>query len=151
MTKNSESDSFPCPRCGRGRSDIEAGCTHCGWSPNPAPISFQPPQRVDIDPVVSQSARRRNYGIVAIVIGLAMVLGGIMASLVFGLVHDPSIPASFRVGGFLQIFVGLILALAGVLAIFDLHYWKWVCVAGIAAGAMNTVYVALDLFFLFRS
>lgn len=60
-----------------------------------------------------------------------------------------TIPTSFRVGGFLQIFVGLILALAGVLAIFDLHYWKWVCVAVIAAGAMNTVYVALDLFFCF--
>lgn len=65
------------------------------------------------------------------------------AGLVVGLVPDPTIPTSFRICGFLQIFVGLILALPGVLAVFALHYWKWVCIAAITAGVLNVAILIL--------
>lgn len=140
---------FPCPRCQSSRGDIEADCVSCGWSPNPQ-IPTTPPAKWQDDEIPTKRSSNgfALLGVFAIVLGLMMILGSLMFLIVIQLVgiQDAPFPQPVHLPGLIQLGIGLLTIVSGVLCIYRQPLGKWLFFASLCGLACNAVYFAFALF-----
>jgi len=133
-----QSGLFPCPRCKNSRTNIEADCSTCGWSPNPSNAvqrqtnwESSPPQTTPVNFLASGI-----WGWLTFTAGLALILGGAMFFVVLHFVVEES--AAFA--GLVQVGLGLLVAIAGIGIVYSQPFAKWLLSASVLGVVVNVVY-----------
>jgi hypothetical protein len=144
---------FPCPRCKNSRSNIEADCSVCGWSPNPSHAVHPQPtwEQPQLKTAHASFFESRALGWIAVAIGLATTLGGTMFFVVLQRMNDGSIPTSVSLFGAVQVGLGLLMAVAGLLIVYAQPFAKWLWIASALGVFFNAAYLLFVFLRLIQS
>ncbi len=137
----SQLKSFPCPKCGTGRGELEGVCPNCLWGPNvPAAV-------VDASLYSQPLAKPAGHlwiGSITIVFGGGLLLGGliflVMSSFVFS---GSDAGAALVICPIVQMLLGIVVIVSGILFLRRQIFAKWLLLIAIAGVLANTAYLVI--------
>lgn len=143
----SEPMTFPCPKCGTSRGELEGTCPKCHWGPN------VPAAAVAANLYPQSLAKPTGHlmiGGITMAIGGALKLGALMFLIASSLIFSANeTGAAFVICPIVQMVLGCVVIISGILFLRKQGLAKWLLLISVAGILANATYFAMAAFSFF--